>query len=235
MYIVKRIIIYLFFVVFSLLSFLYNIHSGCCCFKCTKVETDEEKKERLRREQIEKENALRNKLFNIICKYESKLNVTFNSENVQFRGIIFDDINKCKVLEGYTLKSHLYPSVNFKNAVDLGKIKDIFVNTDGNFVIKHEGVNIVVTFSILLCNSDGNDFYALLVNGDNLPNKLGVRRNGEPIIFYYDEDKDHFEGKNGKIIEDVDKPVENFTLNKFDCLRCSFVSDNSLCVHFYKV
>ena len=57
MYIVKRIIIYLFIVVFSLLSFLYNIHSGCCCFKCTKVETDKEKKERLRREQIEKENG----------------------------------------------------------------------------------------------------------------------------------------------------------------------------------
>ena len=74
----------------------------------------------------------------------------------------------------------------------------------------------------------------MLVNGDNLANKLGVRRDGEPIIFYYDQDKDYFEGKNGKIING-DKPVEDFMSNQFDCLRCSFVSDNSLCVHFYKV
>ena len=223
MYIVKRIIIYLFIVVFSLLSFLYNIHSGCCCFKCTKVETDKDKQERLRREKEAKENALKDKLFRIISKWNGNCKVYLNKSYVGIK----DDVNLKIDNKDILCKKILSVDENKNKELD----NDVSVDVNGDFIIKHYGDNIKVNF--YFCGRD--DFNIMYVHGENLSNKLGIRSNN-PVTFYYKNDAKFLEsdGRNN-IIKEKDKPVPDFTINVFDCFKCIFIDKNWFYIEFYKV
>ena len=222
MYIVKRIIIYLFFVVFYLLSFLYNIHS-CCCFKFTKVETDKDKQERLRREKEAKENALKDKLFRIISKWNGNCQVYLNKSYVEIKDDVSLKIDNKDIL----CKKMLSIDENKNKELN----NDVSVDADGDFIIKHYGDNIKVKFYYCA----GVNFDTMYVHGENLSNKLGIRSNN-PVTFYYKNDAKFLEsdGRNN-IIKEKDKPVPDFTINVFDCFKCIFIDKNWFYIEFYKV
>lgn len=229
----NRIFINIFFELFLFIYYRENIYC-CCCFKCTNIETKEEKDARLRNEQIERENALRNKLFNIICSHVGEHTIKFKKDNVKFDGCdadsICDELKKGKKVYSISILS---PNDKYPQT------KDVYVN-ENNFFIKHEGVEIEVKFYIIgepisKSNIFKENHYRVYVYGKDLPSKLGIKQNGEPIIFYYSDDEQFFKVKGGKIIDDGDNPVDDFTKDYFDCLKCTYVSDNCFYIDFYKV
>ena len=229
----NRIFINIFFELFLFIYYRENIYC-CCCFKCTNIETKEEKDARLRNEQIERENALRNKLFNIICSHVGQCKIEFKDANE--RRIVNNDDSIFGELKG---KEEFY-SISFLSPKDKNiQIKDVSVDKNNNFVIKHEGVDIVVKFYIINNSISKNNTIEsnsrVCVYGEDLPSKLGIKQNGEPIIFYYSDDEKFFKVKRSKIIGENDKPVNDFTKNSFDCLKCSFVSKDCFYIDFYKV
>lgn len=230
----NRIFINIFFELFLFIYYRENIYC-CCCFKCTNIETKEEKDARLRNEQIERENALRNKLFNIICSHVGEHTIKFKETKVAI-SVVHDEDSICdKLKTGKKFYSISILSPKDKNI----EIKDVYVNDDNNFFIKHEGVDIEVKFYIIGDNIYKNNTfevnYRVYVYGEDLPSKLGIIQNGEPIIFYYSDDEKFFKVKRSKIIGENDKPVNDFTKNSFDCLKCSFVSKDCFYIDFYKV
>lgn len=222
----KRIFINIFFELFLFIYPLVDIYC-CCCFQCANIETKEEKDERLRNEQIKKENALRNKLFNIICSHVGECRIKFKVDKVQCGGYSGDSF--CDEFNKRIEKIYSFSTLSPRDKDP--QIVDVYVNEENNFVIKHEGVDIVVKFYITSDFTYGRVY----VYGKYLPSKLGIRQYGEPIIFYYSDDEKFFKLKNGKIIGDDDKPVNNFMDEYFDCLKCSYFSDNCFYIDFYKV
>ena len=222
----KRIFINIFFELFLFIYYRENIYC-CCCFQCAEIETKEEKDARLRNEQIKKENALRNKLFNIICLRVKKCFVVFKNDKVKIDIYISDSFaGELNRIEKFYKISTLSPKDNDTQIVDVS------VNEENNFVIKHEGDNIVVKFYVI---SDTECNYRVYVYGRDLPSRLGIRKFREPIIFYYSYDEEFFKYKKGKIIEDEDMPVNDFINKPFDCLKCTYFSDNCFYIDFYKV
>ena len=201
----NRIFINIFFELFLFIYYRENIYC-CCCFKCTNIETKEEKDARLRNEQIERENALRNKLFNIICSHVGEHTIKFKKDNVKFDGCDADSI--CDELK----KGKKVYSISILSPND-----------------KYIGEPISKS------NIFKENHYRVYVYGKDLPSKLGIKQNGEPIIFYYSDDEQFFKVKGGKIIDDGDNPVDDFTKDYFDCLKCTYVSDNCFYIDFYKV
>ena len=222
----NRIFINIFFLIFFFIYYRENIYC-CCCFQCANIETKEEKDERLRNEQIKRENALRNKLFNIICSHVGQCCIKFKENNV-LRGVLNED-SICDDLKEMAIDSILSPKDKDTQIAD-----DVYVK-DNNFFIKHEGVGIEVKFYIILELKVPEYTYRVCVFGRDLPSKLGIRKYGEPIIFYYSDDENFFKLKKDKIIGDGDKPVNNFMEDTFDCLKCTYISDNCFCIDFYKV
>ena len=231
----NRIFINIFFELFLFIYYRENIYC-CCCFKCTNIETKEEKDARLRNEQIERENALRNKLFNISCSHVGEHTIEFKRAKVAI-SVVHDEDNISDELKGIGKESYsilkLYPKDNYPQT------EDVHVN-ENNFFIKHEGVEIEVKFYIIgepisKSNIFKENHYRVYVYGKDLPSKLGIKQNGEPIIFYYSDDEKFFKVKRSKIIGENDKPVNDFTKNSFDCLKCSFVSKDCFYIDFYKV